>query len=137
VTEGPFGVFTAAARRRERLLLIAGGIGITPIRAMLEELHGNIAFVYRVIREEDLVFRDELDRLARDRGIALHYVVGDHRGPVGQQLMTPAHLRRLVPDISEREVFLCGPPAMMNVLEKNVRAADVPRQYIHTERFAL
>ena len=50
--------------------LIAGGIGITPIRAMLDELSGDVALVYRVRRKEDLVFRDELDALARGRGIA-------------------------------------------------------------------
>jgi predicted ferric reductase len=137
ITEGPFGVFTDSLRRRERVLLIAGGIGITPIRAMLEEMHGDLVFIYRVLRETDLVFRDELDRLANQRGIAVHYVVGDHNGPEGQHLMSPAHLRKLVHDIVEREIYVCGPPAMMGFIVKNVRAADVPRKHIHTERFAL
>jgi ferredoxin-NADP reductase len=42
-----------------------------------------------------------------------------------------------VPDIAEREVFLCGPPAMTNAIEKSVRRAGVPRPYVHVERFAL
>ncbi len=137
VAEGPFGMFTEVVRRRERVAFIAGGIGITPIRALLEEMSGDLALVYRVLRQDDLVFRDELDRLARERGITLFYVVGDHTGPDGQRLLSPEHLRQLIPDIAGREVYICGPPAMTRAVEQNVRRASVPRAYIHTERFAL
>jgi predicted ferric reductase len=137
MAEGPFGVFTIAARRRERVLFIAGGIGITPIRAMLEETPGDVAFIYRAIREEDLVFRAELSQLARERGIALSFVVGDHARPEGKDLLSPAHLHRLVPDIADRDVYVCGPPAMMRILERDLRRAGVPRNHIHCERFAL
>jgi predicted ferric reductase len=135
--EGPFGVFTDAVRRRDRVALIAGGIGITPIRSLVEEMRGDVAVVYRVISEDDLIFRDELEQLARERGIALSYVVGDHADPAGKDLLSPDHLRRLIPDLPDREVYLCGPPAMADVIEKNVRRAGVPRRFIHTERFAL
>jgi len=137
IAEGPFGVFTDLVRRRERVALIAGGIGITPIRALLEEMHGDLVLLYRVIREDDLVFRQELEGLARQRGFRLCYVVGDHATPDGQRLMSPDHLRELVPDITDREVYLCGPPAMARIIEKSVRRAGVPPRYIHSERFAL
>jgi predicted ferric reductase len=137
VAEGPFGVFTAAARRRERVVLIAGGIGITPIRALCEEMTGDIVLIYRVIRAEELVFRAELDRLASERGLVVHYVVGDHRAPGGVRLLSAEHLRELVPDLMQREVFLCGPPAMMVAAEKSLEAAGVPLKEIHVERFAL
>ncbi len=139
VAEGPFGVFTDVVRRRERVLFIAGGIGITPIRAMVEEATRavDVALIYRVVREDDLVFRHELDALARARGIALYYVVGDHRGPEGAHRLSPEHLRELVPDIATREVYICGPPAMMRAAEHNVRRAGTPPASIHTERFAL
>jgi ferredoxin-NADP reductase len=100
-------------------------------------MHGDLVLLYRVVRDQDIVFRDELSRLARDRGIRVCYVVGDHDDHYGRQLMSPEHLRQLVPDIAEREIYLCGPPAMMDVLESNVRHAGVPARYIHTERFAL
>ena len=135
--EGPFGVFTDAVRRRDRVALIAGGIGITPVRSLLEEMHGDLAFVYRVISEDDVIFRDELEQLAREREIALSYVVGDHADPANAELLSPDHLRRLIPDLADREVYLCGPPAMADAIEKNVRRAGVPRRFIHTERFAL
>ncbi|HEY8283259.1 MAG TPA: ferric reductase-like transmembrane domain-containing protein [Chloroflexota bacterium] len=137
VAEGPFGVFTALARRRERVLFIAGGVGITPIRAMLEEMSGDIAVIYRVTRREDLIFHAELEQLARERGITLHFVVGDHTRPEGKDLLSPAHLRRLVPDIVDRDIYVCGPPAMMRILERNLRRAKVARTQIHSERFAL
>jgi ferredoxin-NADP reductase len=66
----------------------------------------------------------------------VHYVLGDHRGD-GADLLSPAHLKELVPDIEERDVYLCGPPAMTEVLEHNVRGTRVPRRHIHIERFAL
>jgi predicted ferric reductase len=134
--EGPFGVFTERARRREKALLIAGGIGITPVRALLETMPGDVVVLYRAIAEQDVIFRDELDNIAAARDTTVHYVLGDHRGG-GADLLSSAHLKALVPDIEERDVFLCGPSAMTDVLEHNVRGAHVPRRQIHTERFAL
>jgi predicted ferric reductase len=135
--EGPFGVFTEAGRRRERALLIGGGIGITPIRALLEQMSGDVVAIYRVLSDADVIFRDELQELARRRGVRLLIVAGDHADPDGARLLSPEHLRELVPDIAEREVYVCGPPAMTDALERNVRHADVPRRFVHAERFAL
>lgn len=137
IAEGPFGTFTASRARSDRIVLVAGGIGITPIRALLETLHGNLVLLYRVLHAADIIFRDEIDSLARERGIAVHYVIGDHRNPGGERLMSPDHLRELVPDIDGRDVFVCGPPGMASFLEKNVRRAGVPKKQIHMERFAL
>jgi predicted ferric reductase len=137
LAEGPFGVFTEAARRRERILLVAGGIGITPIRALLEEVRGDAVVLYRVVDADDVVFRSELDAVAARRGIRLEYVVGDHRTEAGSRLLDAAHLRALVPDIEERDVYVCGPPAMTDVLLARLRGAGVPRRHIHAERFAL
>jgi len=137
LAEGPFGVFTDQIRRRDRVALIAGGIGITPIRALVEEMAGDLVLIYRVLHQRDLVFRAELEELARDRGIALHYVIGDHRAPGCEHLMSPGHLRQLVPDIEQREVYLCGPSAMADFIAHSVRQAGVPRTSIQSERFTL
>jgi predicted ferric reductase len=137
LAEGPFGVFTADARRREKLLLVAGGIGVTPIRALLEELHGDVVVLYRVVAEEDLILRDELHALAGARGFELHEVVGDHRSEEGARLLTAPHLRELVPDLDVREVFLCGPPGLADALRRELRRAGIRRRRIHAERFAL
>jgi predicted ferric reductase len=137
VTEGPFGDFTERSRRREKVLLVAGGIGITPVRALLERMNGDVVAIYRALAPEDIVFADELDELERTRGVALHYVIGDHATDAGSGLLSPEHLDELVPDLAEREVYLCGPPAMTSVTEKRLRAAGVPRRRLHVERFAL
>jgi len=137
LAEGPFGVFTESARRRrDKVLLIAGGIGITPIRSMVERMRGDVVVIFRAMSDGDLVFKRELDELAARSGLVVHYVVGDHRGE-GARLLSPEHLSELVPDAADRDVFLCGPPAMTDAISRNVRAAGVPRRHVHVERFAL
>ncbi len=132
VAEGPFGVFTRDVRHREKALLIAGGIGITPIRALLDELDGDVVVLYRVLRESDAIFRDELRRA----GARVEVIVGDHASD-GADLLSPGHLRELVPDVVERDVYVSGPPEMVDVIASNVRKAGVPRRQVHMERFAL
>jgi predicted ferric reductase len=133
VAEGPFGVFTSDARRCDKTVLIAGGIGITPIRALLDELDGDTILLYRVIDADEAIFAGELERV-RAR---VEVVVGDHLDEHGHKLLSPEHLRDLVPDLAERDVFISGPPGMVGTIEKNVRDAGVPRRQIHSERFAL
>jgi predicted ferric reductase len=135
--EGPFGSFTAEGHSSKYVALIAGGVGITPIRALLEEMSGNLILIYRATRAQDLLFRDELERLSRERGITIHYVIGDHRTPGNEHLMSTPHLRQLIPDIARHAIYLCGPPAMMRTILTNVRRAGVPAQRIYTDAFAL
>lgn len=137
LAEGPFGVFTDAVRRRNRVALIAGGIGITPIRALLEEMAGDLVLVYRVVELDDIIFEQELADLAVRRGIRVHIVAGIHTALENQHLLSPSHLRELIPDIGERDVYICGPPAMMSFVQRTVRQVGVSPEYIHTERFAL
>lgn len=139
IADGPFGRFTAEARRHGRMALIAGGIGITPIRALLDDLPAatDITLVYRALADEDVVFRDELDRLATERGVRLHYVVGDHLHAASAHLLTAAHLGELVPDLRDRDVFLCGPPGLVAVIRGALKEAQVPRHNIHLEEFAF
>jgi ferredoxin-NADP reductase len=136
--DGPLGRFTADRRHSDRVALIAGGIGVTPLRAILEELPpGDIVFVHRVAREADAVLRREIDRLADARGARVVRLVGDHRDPNGERLLSAAHLADLIPDLSGRDVFVCGPPLMMSRTIESLRALGVPRTQIHSERFAL
>jgi ferredoxin-NADP reductase len=128
VAEGPFGAFTQAARRRDKVLLIGGGIGITPIRALLDELRGDVVVLYRVLTEDEAIFREELPNAV--------VVAGDHSTPEGARLLSPEHLRELVPDIADRDVYVCGPPAMADATVRSVRV-HVPSRHIHVERFAF
>jgi predicted ferric reductase len=134
IAEGPFGAFTAASRRRRRVALIAGGVGITPIRALLEDMPGapgDIAVVYRSASAADVILRDELDELAGRRGAEIHYLIGEPRAPSGDDLRT------LVPDIAERDVYVCGPPEMTQSTRATLREYGVPARHITTERFSL
>jgi predicted ferric reductase len=137
VAEGPLGQFTEAVRRSEKALLIAGGIGITPVRALAEQARGDVVLVYRVLREEDAVLLDELETIAAERGLRLELVAGDHATPEGRDLLSPAHLRELVPDLRDRDVYVCGPPGMTDAIVRTLRSAGVKRRHIHSERFAL
>lgn len=131
--EGPYGAFTALHRTRPESVLIAGGVGVTPIRALLEEIEGHAVVIYRVATDRDAVLYDELRDLALVRGHEVHLVTG----PAVPDKLAPAELLRMVPDIGDRDVFLCGPPPMMNAVLGSLRELDVPKPQIHFERFSL
>jgi predicted ferric reductase len=136
IVEGPCGGFTSAARRRARVALIAGGMGIAPIRALLEDTPGEpgtIAVIYRAASEDDVLFREELDELSRRRGAELHYVLGERRG---DEILSAEHLQALVPDIASRDVYVCGPRSMTEATRTSLRRAGVPRRHIISEGFA-
>jgi predicted ferric reductase len=132
--EGPYGAFTSAQRTRDAALLIAGGVGVTPIRALLEEATGPTTVLYRVRTGAEAVLLPELENLARRRGARLHVRAG--RTAAGSPF-TPEALLGGVPDILDRDVFVCGPPGMTAAVLRSLRALGVPRQQIHAERFGL
>ncbi|KFU76814.1 Predicted ferric reductase [Amycolatopsis lurida] len=133
--EGPYGAFTTMHQRKPDALLVAGGVGITPIRALLEEISGHVVVLYRVRDERDAVFLPELIGLARARGAVVRVLSGpsDQAGPV----LGAPNLRRMVPDITDRDVFVCGPPGMTSATLRSLRELRVPSQQVHAERFSL
>ncbi len=137
VAEGPFGSFTEEARTRDGVALIAGGVGITPVRALLDELHGDVVLVYRAGTESDLVFRDELEALARERGMTIRYVLGDRNAPGNAHLLSREHLRSLIPDIGTRDVYLCGPAGLVRSVTRALHKLGVPKTLIHIDEFAF
>jgi predicted ferric reductase len=137
MAEGPYGAFTAARAKPGRVALIGGGIGIAPIRALLEEMPhppGDVAVLYRARRREDAVLLDELAELARDRGYPLFVSYSRGANPSPDPLR-PDALRRAIPDIATRTVFVCGPASMIDAARASLRAAGVPRSRIVYERF--
>ena len=138
MAEGPYGNLTARRRTHQRVLLIAGGVGVTPLRALLETLPagpGDITLLYRARAERDLLFRGELDELARIRRIDVRYLLG--RRDKRPSPLSAGRLRQHVPDIADRDVYLCGPSGMMDVAERSLRSLKVPRSQVHRERFEL
>jgi predicted ferric reductase len=139
IAEGPSGGFTAERRRRRKVLLIGGGVGITPLRALFETLPGwpgDVELIYRTATPADQVLRAELDALAFARGARVHYLAGPPRpGPADH--LSAAGLHRVVPDVTDRDVFLCGPEPMMVATRRSLRELGVPRRHIHLESFAF
>lgn len=137
--EGPYGAFTA--RRLDptaggKVLMIAGGVGITPLRALFESLPGGggkAVLLYRSSDPAELPLYQELAEIARERGFGLFPLVGSrHAQP---DPFSAAELRRLVPDLAERDVYLCGPPGLVHAARKGLHRAKVPSRRIHVESF--
>lgn len=138
VVEGPYGAFTTLHQRTDATLLIAGGVGITPIRAMLEQAGPATTVLYRVRDPAEAVLLGELQALARARGARLHLLTGrtgDGQPPVAP--FAPENLVALVPDITRRDVYVCGPPAMTDAVLRSLRVLRVPGAQVHAERFSL
>ncbi|WP_327280234.1 ferredoxin reductase family protein [Streptomyces sp. NBC_01205] len=133
--EGPYGALVARNTRADRTLLLAGGIGITPLRALFESLPGDLVLVYWARTPADLVLQGELDAIAAARGARVYYSVDE---PAGHALsLTAPCLTALVPDLGRRDVYLCGPPGMTEASVSALREAGVSRHRIHQESFAL
>jgi predicted ferric reductase len=144
LAEGPYGAFTgdheersAVGRRTGKVLLIGVGIGITPVRSLFESIAaapGGLTLLYRARTARDLVLRDEIEHIAHARGARVHYLVGSRRS---QGHLSVAQLSRLVPDLAEHEVYLCGPDMLVGGLARDLRRAGVTRSAIHFESFTF
>ena len=131
--EGPYGAFTPADSDRG-VVLLAGGVGITPLRAIFATLPGHVTLIYRASSERDLVFREELDAIAAARGATVHYLVGS-RAQIRSDPLSPRVLQSLVPGLDQQEAYVCGPAGMTSAAVRALRAAGVPRRRIHFESF--
>ncbi len=139
LAEGPYGAFTTERRRRRGALLIAGGIGITPLRALLDTFgpHDDVVLLYRVIGPDDVVFSEELRVFALERGIKVFVVAGADIGDDDTDRLSVHAIARAVPDARDRDCFVCGPPGLIDAICRRLRMLHVPRTQIHYERFEL
>src|SRR5450755_1082064 len=133
--EGPYGTFTRHAQQRPRALLVAAGIGVTALRSLLEDLPrgSGPVVILRATREEDLVLRGEVSELVKRRRGTLHELVGSRE----QASIDEQSLLRLVPDLDQRDVFVCGPERFVEDIVSVARNLGVPGESIHHEAFAL
>jgi predicted ferric reductase len=133
--EGPYGVFTADARHGHRVLLVGAGVGITPIRALLEELpdDADVVAILRGSTHDDLVLRHEVADHVERRGGRLHEVVG----PRDRTRLDSAALTALVPDVAQRDVYVCGPEGFQDALVAAATESGVPASHLHHESFSF
>jgi predicted ferric reductase len=140
VAEGPYGAFTAARSTDRPILLIAGGIGVAPLRALYEDLDrapGEVDLLYRARRRDEAPLLDELMAIRDRRGYGLFVSYSrpdDHR--TGSDPFRAGSLLAAVPDVAERDVFICGPARMYEAAIRGLRTAGVPADHIHFETFA-
>ncbi len=138
MAEGPYGTFHSENDPTEKILLIGGGIGITPLRAIFEDIErapGDVTLLYRARSRADAILLGELQEIADRRGFKLKVSKsrkGDRRH---SQPFSAAALGHAVPDISERSVYVCGPPELISAACNGARRAGVGRKNIHYERF--
>ena len=133
--EGPYGTFTHHKRATNEVVLIGAGVGITPLRAILEDLPSNVhaTVITRGSAETDLIHREEIAALVAQRGGVLHELVGSRQ----RVKMDAASIRRLVPRISSSDVYICGPASFTDHLAATAHKLGVAPERVHTEVFAF
>lgn len=135
--EGPYGAFTKNRATRKHVLLVGGGVGITPIRAIAEEFGDaySIDLIYRASNANELVLKNELDYMAEKSGGALrvHYLVGSRN----QHPMNAKSILKVAPYFADSDVYVCGPEGMVEAVRKAAKQVGVPKNRFHDEAFAF
>jgi predicted ferric reductase len=143
LVEGPYGRLSARARTRPRVAFIGAGVGVTPLRALAEEMHyapGEAVLLYRFSGRRPL-FQRELETLASERGLDVIWLPGHRRGPdswLGAGVGAVDDLTALtywVPDIGDRDVYVCGPEEWADDVRRTTEAAGLPADRFHVESF--
>ena len=133
--EGPYGAFRAGQAVKRRVVLIGGGIGVTPVRALLDEFKKSvhIDFIYRVSRAEDLALKAELDQIAANSSgfTQVHYMVGSRR----EHPMDAAHLLSVVPGVRDSDIYICGPKALVAAVVEAADELGISPDRVHHEEF--
>lgn len=135
--EGPYGAFTAGRATQPHVVMVGGGVGITPIRALMEEFKNGVEMdiFYRVSRKEELILKDELDYMvAQSKGlIRVWYMVGSRKDfPMDAQFIK-AH----APRAADSDIYVCGPEPLVEAVRKAAEDLGVPKNRFHDEDFAF
>lgn len=146
ILEGPYGVFTEDRRTQDNVVLIAAGIGAPPIRALAENIAakaGEVTIIYRVKDKTDAALAQEISEIAKVRGFYLHILDGSRRFPTSwlpkgenDELTDDERLIALCPKIAKSDIYICGPAAFTQTVEKSLHLAGTPASQIHSEEFA-
>jgi ferredoxin-NADP reductase len=135
--EGPYGAFTAGRATQPHVVMIGGGVGITPIRALMDEFRNGVQLdvIYRASSEADLVLKEELDYLVdkSNGSMRVHYLVGSRR----EHPMDAKSLKGLVPRIADSDIYICGPGPLVETVKQAAEDLGVPKNRFHAEAFAF
>jgi len=135
--EGPYGAFTAGRATQPHVVMIGGGVGITPIRALMDEFRNGVQLdvIYRASSDADLVLKEELDYLVdkSNGSMRVHYLVGSRR----EHPMDAKSLKGLVPRIADSDIYICGPGPLVETVKQAAEDLGVPKNRFHAEAFAF
>ncbi|WP_062202947.1 ferredoxin reductase family protein [Demequina salsinemoris] len=134
--EGPLGIFTHEQRTGRDVMLIGAGIGVTPIRALLEDApgHGSVSVIVRGRSREEIPLLDEIEQLSADRGARFATLLG-RRGTTWGTALHPVTLVGAIKDPSDTDIYICGPEQWGRQVQDDALAAGVPAYAIHREEF--
>jgi predicted ferric reductase len=135
--EGPYGAFTAGRASRKHVVLVGGGVGITPIRALMEEFRAGVQLdvIFRASQADDLILREEMDYLVSksEGSIRVHYLVGSRK----IHPMDAKSLKELVPRFADSDIYICGPAPLVEAVREAAKDLGVPKNRFHDEAFAF
>ena len=140
----PYGVFSFLHHDADNLVFVAGGIGCTPFMSMLrymrdKGLKRNVLLIWGNRTEQDIPFRDELEQMTAEMPSwrIVHVMSRQADWPGEKGYVNADLLRTYLSDVERPQVFLCGPPVMMNKVIPSLHELGIPKRRIHYERFAL
>lgn len=132
--EGPYGIFTRdMASQFKHVTLIGGGVGVTPLRAIIDEIPDSttIDLIYRARDEADLVLKSELDEIAQRRRMKIHYLIGSRaEHPINEKT-----IKTYAPRFADSDVYVCGPEPLIESVIEAAKSAGIPKDRIHHEAF--
>ncbi|MHB1251788.1 MAG: ferredoxin reductase family protein [Acidimicrobiales bacterium] len=133
--EGPYGTFTKHARTNQSVTMVGAGVGITPLRALLEDLPADIdvSVIIRASSAEDIVHRDEVAALVKSRGGSFHELVGSRH----QVALDARTINRLAPRLAQGDLYICGPDGFTERFIDVAQRLGVRQQQIHHEAFSF
>ena len=136
VIDGPHGTFTSEKTKNNKIAMIAGGIGITPIRSLVEEMqYKDCVVLYATSKEEDIVFKKEFINF--NEPVNIKYIVSNPiEGWFGEKgRVDEEKIKRLIFDYLDRSFYICGPPQFRKRIIKTLRKLGVSKRKIYFEKF--
>lgn len=138
---GPFGTFTSAKAISQKRLYLAGGIGVTPLRSLIEEgvqKNDDAVLIWSNKTAIDEIYQAELASFeAASKLRVIRFFTKEKKTGYLSGRVTADIISQLIPDVKERSVYICGPGKFIIELEKDLLQSGLPPRQIHTEKFSL